>query len=77
MKVYVMLPLTDVVYLDDQSGDTSARLTRDYAINFKTCGRYKFQRIDITDFKVPSFKNPECYRWVYTIIKPKTLSLHR
>lgn len=78
MKIYIMLPFTNVTYLNDCNDNKSANLTDDYEINFKTTSRYKYQGINTIDFRRPSFGNPEkSYRWVYTIINPKTFHIYQ
>lgn len=75
MKVYLELPFTNTVYLDD--GLCSANLTEDYAERFTEMRRYKYQRHSLTQFKYPGFHwCMGCYSWVYTITDPKTFVLH-
>lgn len=73
MKIYLELPFTNTAYNDD---GPNANLTDEYAANFKTKERYKFQRLDTTDVRYAHFK-PNIYRWVYSVIYPETFHIYQ
>lgn len=75
MKIYLELPFTNTVYLDD--GLCSATLTEDYSVRFKDTKRYKYRRHSLMKFKYPGFNwSTGNYSWVYTVTDPQTFILH-
>jgi hypothetical protein len=75
MMIYLELPFTNTVCLDD--GLCSANLTEDYAEHFTEMRRYKYQRHSLTKFKCSGFNwSTGNYRWVYTVTDPRTFVLH-
>ena len=73
MKIYLELPFTNTAYDDD---GPNANLTYDYAANFKTKMRYKFQKQEQTNVKYANLKT-DIYRWVYSVVDPETFHIYQ
>lgn len=74
MKIYIMLPFVDVRF-NDKDMNSTAKLTEDYAKQFKTKTNFRYIMEGYIG-KRSSYSIQYSNHWAYTVIQPKTLKLY-